>query len=130
MIMFSHSQLFISKHFLSYPPPESFSVQSYLSHGCIPSLLFILLFSVYPSLWAHAQFFYSFLFSTPTTPHHVHNAAKYRCHSSSECLILFCTHTACLGERQPHFTTKFTLNKVVGSKLNNKLFMTYLKAEH
>lgn len=52
MIMFFHSQLFISKHFLSYPPPESFSVQSYLSHGCIPSLLFTLLFSVYSALWA------------------------------------------------------------------------------
>lgn len=49
MIMFSYSQLFISKHFLSYPPPESFSVQSYLSHVAFPlyflfcSSLFILL---------------------------------------------------------------------------------------
>ncbi len=127
MIRLSHSQ----SNILSYPtspPPESLLVQLYLSHGCILFYyILLLLFSVYPALQARARFFYSSLFSTPTTSHHVLPAAKHGCHSCSESLMLFCTHTARLGEWQPQSTTKFTLNKVVISELHNELLMTYLK---
>ncbi len=98
MIRLSHSQ----SNILSYPtspPPESLLVQLYLSHGCILFYyILLLLFSVYPALQARARFFYSSLFSTPTTSHHVLPAAKHGCHSCSESLMLFCTHTAHLGE--------------------------------
>ncbi len=104
----------------------------------IPSQTFWVIFSPVISFsWLHsffttfyfcscARFFFSSLFSTPTTSHHVHIAAKYECYSCSESLILFCTHTARLGEWQPQSTTKFILNKVVRSELH-ELLMTYLK---
>ncbi len=120
MIRLSHSQ----SNILSYPPSPPPSPRVIFS----PVISFSWLHSFFTTFYfcSCARFFYSSLFSTPTTSHHVHTAAKYGCYSCSESLILFCTHTARLGEWQPQSTTKFILNKVVRSELH-ELLMTYLK---